>query len=118
MNEKHISEQLTPGEIATAAAVRLAKNPLQPINTPIKRAGFCCLVAGLLVFIPGMFMLANEERYFLDAWWELMVGGEYNRFEEFWPLRIASFMAIAGLLLSYFYDIGIGRIIAWVKTGN
>lgn len=87
---------------------------VQPLNSSIKRIGFCCLVAGLIVLIPGLFMLADASRYLGDAWWELMLWDDYD---EFWPLRVATYMFVVGMLLSYLYDIGLGRIVSWVKAG-
>lgn len=88
---------------------------LQSLDSPIKRIGFCLLAVGLMVLIPGLFMLADDSQYLGDAWWGLMLGEDY--YEEFWPLRVATFIVISGLLLSYLYDIGLGRIARWVKTG-
>lgn len=102
---------------------------LTPLNTPLKRVGALILLVGVTWMVAGM-ADASTSRYFFSGYYRgyyYHYGGYErqpvaqafnmiaNTFSKFWYLRWAVYTMVLGLAFSYLYDIGLGRLVAWVR---
>lgn len=93
-----------------------------PLDRPIKRIGFVILIAGIFVSLIGFIQIgADLHKYrwlekFIEGVFESLCFNRYNY--HFYPLAsIGPYIALAGLMLSFLYDRGFGRFLAWVRNG-
>lgn len=92
------------------------------LDRPVKRIGFVILAVGVVVSLIGFIQIGSD--LYKYRWVEKFIEGVFeslcfNRYNfRFYPMAsIGPYMALAGLLLSYLYDRGIGRLLAWVRNG-
>ncbi|WP_440864523.1 hypothetical protein [Symbiopectobacterium purcellii] len=92
------------------------KKLFNPLNAPIKRVGFLCLVIGvLLMFFGGL------NRGFEDFDYNTFIRSisfERSRYDSEVTFGIGFYSAIIGLFLSFLYDWTVGPIVNWVKKGS
>lgn len=92
------------------------------LNSPIKRLGACIAFAGLLSMVTGVIQIAMDARYFEDA-------VRYFHISAIWffadhpylVYKAVSYgvpLMLAGLVFSFFYDAGVGRVIGWIVHGR
>ena len=88
---------------------------LTPLNTPLKRVGALILLVGITWMVAGM---ASTSRYYFSGYYGYYGYERHsiaNTFSKFWYLRWAVYTIVLGLAFSYLYDIGLGRLVAWVR---
>lgn len=84
-----------------------------------KRIGALILLAGLMTLSVGLFEILRDNHfevtYAMYDWWSAVTHDhEYRRYPmAAWGI----YLSIIGLLLSYLYDQGIGRIVRWIRVG-
>ncbi|TNV22129.1 hypothetical protein FH968_04440 [Buttiauxella sp. B2] len=89
---------------------------MNQLNTPVKRIGFLVLAIGLALFAIGWIMWAADD--FVYGWEEFIrsvtfdtyLWNNYNNF-----MCYGFYLALFGAVFSYFYDLGIGQIVRWIK---
>ena len=92
------------------------------LDRPIKRIGFVILAIGVVVSLIGFIQIGSDlYRYrwlekFIEGVVESICFNRYN-FQFYTMAAIGPYMALAGLLFSYLYDRGIGRLLSWVRNG-
>lgn len=87
------------------------------LNTPVKRIGGLFLFLGLPILLYCLLDLLFYEdsiRSFLSAWLIYSWTGYGLKYDLF---RMSNTLVIIGLLFSYLYDFGVGRIVRWIKEG-
>lgn len=91
---------------------------MNKFNTPVKRSGFVILIFGLILILIGFFtrcILDQEgmldvikDSLYLYTW-----SSSYSL-----TFVIGLYTSVLGAILSFAYDIGVGRVIAWIKKGQ
>ena len=82
------------------------------LDTRVKRIGFVVMAVGLVMVGSGSWIIWND---FPAAFWASVT---FERGYPFETSRLVSYgfpLAIAGFLLSFAYDAGIGRIVRWIN---
>jgi len=85
------------------------------LNTPMKRAaGLTFLIGAAWWFAGSLYASGNNRHYDLGTWWEVATRSYYNN-SDYWYIAWATYMTFGGLALSFAYDIGLGRVVKWIR---
>lgn len=92
---------------------------LKPLNTPVKRAGLVIMVAGLILTAITFWRITGDNYYLKDAVsdWLDAIQFKQREFRVYWPAAVGFYMAVAGLLVSYLFDLTTGRLLRWIRHG-
>ncbi|HBV6586188.1 TPA: hypothetical protein ACQ8Y2_003027 [Klebsiella pneumoniae] len=89
---------------------------MKNFNTPIQRLGFVILVIGAAMFLLGWTLwVFNGIVYAWEAFVRSVSFDDYNWYGYNYFIALGFYFLIIGLALSYFYNIGIGRLVKWIK---
>ena len=89
---------------------------MNAINTPLKRVGFIIMVIGISLFFCGWLFWALLDFYY--PWRFFIRSISFNTYLWFIENKLVAYgfyMSLVGLIMSYIYDIGIGKIVIWIK---
>ena len=89
---------------------------MKNLNTPIQRFGFVIIVLGAAFFLLGWVLwVLDDAIYFWRTFFRSVSFDTYYWYGYNYLIVIGFYLLIIGLALSYLYNIGIGRIVRWVK---
>lgn len=98
--------------------VKKAKRALMSmrLDSKVKRIGFVVMVVGLVLVAAGCWFIETGGGGLPGAFWASVLF-DRNYYAE--TSRLVSYgfpLTIAGFLLSFAYDLGIGRIVRWIQS--
>lgn len=101
---------------APRTGFRESGRELKTLNTPVKRVGFVILAIGSTSFFLGWILWAIKD--FVYAWDEFIKAVSFDFY--YWKgyskfLCFGFYLAVIGVMFSYLYDKGIGKLIKWIR---
>ena len=112
---------------------------MKKLNTPTKRVGGLLIVIGIIFILASIIEISSNEFAISDSPYYRSLNSYDIIFMyleritdtfimtltfQTWSSRFSILMLvgfclfIVGVLISYFYDAGIGRVVKWIRTGN
>ncbi len=93
------------------------------LNTPVKRLGACITVVGAASLAIGVVQIAIYARYLDDAlsYFLLSAVWLFSSDDSYLVFKAVSYggpMTVVGLAFSFFYDVGVGKVIGWILHGQ
>ena len=95
------------------------------LDTPIKRAGFVVMVVGVMLWLIGTIQIIDDAYFSSSSFLyrtkvilnETMraVTSDSYAYRRHWLAAWGVYLTGAGMLFSFLYDLGLGRIARWIR---